>query len=645
MTAAKARSLLEEAVRSGTERDYAKAAALLTELLSEDDGQIEAYLYLGRARHARGQHAAAVQAFQAYADHGGDPGAALFFSGRALLAMGLPGRAVGVFRRCLEYAPGSAQCMGLLGYALLKEGRAAKAVEALREAVEAAPSDKRIYRAYLNALFIHAVRKLSADEAAEAERMLSFVIENGHDGLPPRLYRARALFRLGRWGEALDAYEEVIAKGGSDPALLLRKALILGALGRADEARSLWASLRPGFRGLPESIPGVKAYPVLAAMAELGRGDWKEAASSAIAGLKADPKDPILHAIAAQAFMELGLFAKAANHFRRSLEADPANIGAREALVACLWNARDLESLGKELRALKRAERETGSPPSDVAERYGLLADAAQREADGDLVLRLLKAVDRCGPERELVTVLADAALAIGRRDLALPWFRRLVEEAPSSAALRRGLIDCLAETGPADELDAAYSEYLARFPEDRVTRLEYAEKLRAVERWAEAAANYEAVLPLARDKRPILELVAFCLRNARRYRDAAVIYRDLALRDPRQKSYAKGLIFCLYRMRRAALALAVAESAVRQFKGERDMVYLKAWLLARSGKAEKALDALREAADAYPRDPEPWRMMADVHRSLGSRESEARCRSQAESLSRARKAPARQRR
>jgi tetratricopeptide (TPR) repeat protein len=191
MTAAKAKSTFDEAVRSGMGRDYARSASLLTEILAEGDGPPEAYLYLGRARHALGQHPQAIQAFQAFADSGGDMAAALFFSGRSFLAMGLAARAVSVFRRCLELTPGSAQCMGLLGIALLKEGRPARAAEILGRAVEAAPSDARIYRAYLNALFIQATRKLAADEIDAAEKMLSFVIENGHEGLPPRLFRAR----------------------------------------------------------------------------------------------------------------------------------------------------------------------------------------------------------------------------------------------------------------------------------------------------------------------------------------------------------------------------------------------------------------------------------------------------------------------
>jgi tetratricopeptide (TPR) repeat protein len=636
MTAAKAKTMFDEAVQSGMRRDYARSASLLTEIIAEGDGHPEAYLFLGRARHALGQHPQAIQAFQAFADSGGDMAAALFFSGRSFLAMGLATRAVSSFRRCLELSPGSAQCMGLLGIALLKEGRPARAAEVLERAVEAAPSDARIYRAYLNALFIHATRKLAADEIDAAEKMLSFIIENGHEGLPPRLFRARALFRLGRWEEALGAYDDVIARGGKDPAILLRKALILGALGRAEEARSLWDGLRGSIRGLPPSIPGVKAYPALAAIAELERGDWKEASASAISGLKLDPRDPLLHAVAAEAFMETGSFVKAANHFKRSLEADPSNRAAREALVACLWNSGDLAGLKKELRALKKAESDSEEGSAAVLERYGLLLDAREKEADPSLLLRLLKAIEKTGPDKELMALLASSALSLGRHSLALPWFKRLSEEEPSSIRNRRGLLACLAETGPADELDEAYRSFIADFPDDAQLRREYADKLRAVERWEEAAAHYEALLPFEREKRALLEIVAFCLRNAGRFREAAVIYRDLALKDQQKKAYAKGLIFCLYKMKRSGIALTLADSALRQFKGEADMVFLRAWLLAKTGKAEKALDALRSAVDAMPKNPEPWRMMADIHASLGSRESEARCRHQAEALLRA---------
>jgi predicted Zn-dependent protease len=69
-------------------------------------------------------------------------------------------------------------------------------------------------------------------------------------------------------------------------------------------------------------------------------------------------------------------------------------------------------------------------------------------------------------------------------------------------------------------------------------------------------------------------------------------------------------------------------------------MLLLYAWLLSKSGKTEKAMDALRSASEREPRNPDPWKMMAELHASLGSAESAARCRSQAAALQKAAKAP-----
>jgi tetratricopeptide (TPR) repeat protein len=626
MTEAKARSMLGEAMRAGRERDYPRAA----ELLSENDGPPEAFLLLGRARHAMGQHGAAILAYQAYLDRGGEAAAAFFFSGRSFLAMGLPGRAAEILQRCAELAPNSAQCLGLLGYALLKQGRASKAVDVLMRAVELAPEDGRIYRGYLNALFVSAVRCLSAGDADMALQMLSFVIDNGLEGLPPLMYRAKALFRMGRWEEALEAYDLIISRSGPDAALLMGKALALGALGRTREAQALWDDLRGSMEGLPESLPALQGYPALTAISALQRGLHREAADAALEGLRSAPRDALLHALAGEAYRALGGQAKAANHFKRALEVDPGNAGVRSALAASLWALGDLEGLEHELRALGRSG---GS--QDIVQYYSLLLESTRSEASPELLRRILKGIEAMGPDPELMRRAAEAAWDIGSPSLALPWYRRLSDISKPDPGLFGRLIDCLEELGPPEELEQAYQRALQSLPTEVGLRLRYAAKLLAVERWEDAYAQYEAALPQLQDKARCLRSMALCLRKAGRFREAAVIYRDLALKRPDDKAAAKGLIYCLFKMGRPALACAMAESAARHFHGQADMVCILACLLARAGKTEKALDALRRLADSAPADPSPWLMMADIHAARGSRESENRCRSQAEAIAR----------
>ena len=52
----------------------------------------EAFLYLGRARYALGEHGRAIEAFRRFLRGGGDAAAGLFFLGRSYLACGRPER-------------------------------------------------------------------------------------------------------------------------------------------------------------------------------------------------------------------------------------------------------------------------------------------------------------------------------------------------------------------------------------------------------------------------------------------------------------------------------------------------------------------------------------------------------------------------
>lgn len=97
------RRLFERALKAGEERDYKKAAELLTSVLSQTDSMPEALLYLGRARYVLGERGRAIDAFRLYLKSGGERDAGYFFLGRAYLAYGRLGAAAA----CLEKKHGS----------------------------------------------------------------------------------------------------------------------------------------------------------------------------------------------------------------------------------------------------------------------------------------------------------------------------------------------------------------------------------------------------------------------------------------------------------------------------------------------------------------------------------------------------------
>ena len=234
-----ARELLDAAIKAGEKRDYRKAAELLTLLLARSDSMPEAFLFLGRARHALGEQGPAIEAFRRYLREGGDQAAGLFFLGRSYLACSRHAEAARCLRKSVEADAGKAPAWAFLGAALLKLHRTKGAVDCLERAIALAPQDKRIYRGYLNALYARGVRLLSRGDADMARQLLGFAIDNGLEGTAIRLWRAKALRETGRVPEAIADCEAALAASPGDPSIRWLRAGLLLAAGRQAEALPL----------------------------------------------------------------------------------------------------------------------------------------------------------------------------------------------------------------------------------------------------------------------------------------------------------------------------------------------------------------------------------------------------------------------
>ncbi len=104
-------------------------------LLERAPRMAEAYIVLGRAQSARGDHAAAVAALrQAVALAPGDDGAQSAL-GRALFAAGRGAEAAACWRAALRINPRNVQAHASLGAFLVQSGRAREALPCLQEAV------------------------------------------------------------------------------------------------------------------------------------------------------------------------------------------------------------------------------------------------------------------------------------------------------------------------------------------------------------------------------------------------------------------------------------------------------------------------------------------------------------------------------
>ena len=210
------RSRLALALEAGKRGNYLLAIKILREIISETDALPEAWLLLGRSFHAIKDYSRSLAAFNDYLKL--RPGAAegYFFAGRSYLSLGMPYKAVPFLRKALEKSSKAgtdlqSRVKALLGIAYLKSKHSQAAVEILQEAVELAPADKRIYRAYLNCLFVRGIRLCGIEDYELGLQMLRFVLDNSREaGMAEspllRLELGRAARETGNLKEALEHF-------------------------------------------------------------------------------------------------------------------------------------------------------------------------------------------------------------------------------------------------------------------------------------------------------------------------------------------------------------------------------------------------------------------------------------------------------
>ena len=440
MPDAEAKRLFAAALEAGAARDYRKSADLLTLLLSRSDSMPEAFLYLGRSRHALGEQGRAIEAFRRYLRSGGDRAAGTFFLGRSYLACGRSEEAVRCLRRSVQADSGKAPSWAFLGAALLKQRRSKAAVDCLEKAVALAPHDRRVYRGYLNAIYARALRLLARGDADMARQMLGFVIDNGLDSPSTRLWRAKALRESGRFPEAIADCEAALASSPGDPSIRWLRAGLLLAAGRQGEALREFDLIRARNPGLPALPADDKGLAKLRASVAFKEGRYKEAVSECMRLLRADPKDAGLHAIAAESLRSTGELERAKEHWRRAVEAAPSEAEFRLGLALTLFDSGDYEVA---LQSVERA-RKLGAEAEETDYYAALCRSRLGEDPDGlvPLLQRLLR--ERAGraseegagdgpalPDPRLMFALAEALYRSGRPDLSSGWFEKVLLLAP----------------------------------------------------------------------------------------------------------------------------------------------------------------------------------------------------------------------
>lgn len=619
MGAVKIDPRLKPALRAGGQRNYPLAARLLEELVAQDSAPPQAWLLLGRSYHAMGDYGRALATFRDYLSQHPQAKSPYFFIGRTYLALNMAYHALPFLKRALELNPQSTQTLALLGIAYLKSKRSQEAVEYLERAVEAAPDNPRIYRAYLNALFIRGIRLCRSGDANLGAQMLRFTLNNGVDVPLLRLELGRVYRESGQLEEALTQYTAAVALAPQDVTIHWYRCSMLMALGRIKEAEQEIDTVRE-LGGDPPEIPwNQELVDRFMIRSLLERRSWRRAAQTCGDWLRHRRPDPTIHAMYSEALRNLGDLETAQNHLDRALSLAPKQTELWYAQIILAWEREDWDTLE---RTLDKADR-LGAEPVIIERFRALWADHSVQD-DKIVIEQLIRAIRSSGPIAELMFALAQRYLHLGLCDLAETWYAktRTVEGGNERAYL--GEIAALeAQLSEGDgkaepRLRRLYELYLSRWPDNRTIRREWALFLFNRQDYPRAIEELTVLLAWEPSNPTLRRVLSYALRKMERYREATVLLKNLLKENPRDIKLLLEFAGCLERSGAMDYAAMVLEKAQDLFKTTAQVALALGTLRYRQKRLEDALDAFRRASELAPQDPRPYQWMAALYKQTG---------------------------
>ncbi|GHV81613.1 hypothetical protein AGMMS49991_01710 [Spirochaetia bacterium] len=691
------REKLNQAIQAGIRRDYGTAVLILEDLISAFDAPPEAYLFLGRSLHALKDYSRALAAFTEFVRLRPRSPDGYRFAGRAYLTLGMPRRTAPLLEKALKLAgtdhPQTAATMALLGTAYLKAKRSAQAADMLQMAVEAAaglPSSpgasagkplpqaeqRRIYRAYLNALLIRGIRLCRQEQYGLGMPMLRFVLDNGDEearSIPLlQLELGRACRETGLLDEAVEHYTQALNYAPGDTRIRWYRASILMNLGRSSEALQDLDRIRSSAgeaQELPEDLPWnsdlVDRFMI---RSFLENGEWRRAADVArmllkrgeggnqpagLAQQSANAAQPsvraAIHAMYAEAQRNLREYQSAMNHLHRAIELDGNQIQLWYAMILTAWEGEDWKNLKKALKSVKAMGGE-----SEIIQRFSILLEVKTgipggptTEAEDRRIITLLQdAVRTLGPEPDLMYALAERYLKTGLLEAAVTWFAKIILIQQSHERAYLGEIAAWEELlkdgdgKAAKKLQTAYDRYLEIWPDNRSIRRDRALFLIRRGEFTKAAAELEALLPWEPANPTLRRVLAYAYRKTGRYREAAFFLKSLLKEKPEDTGLLLEYTGCLTRAGAAQYAAAVLEKALALFTHSVEVSLTLGALFYREKKIERAFDVFREAAAKHTKDARPYQWMAKISRHLGDTEGAARYDREAKNRDLCRKTP-----
>ena len=613
MTKKEYQEKLSDAVKAGISRDYSKAAEILLSLSAASD-EPEVQLYLGRAFHGAKEYGKAILALRRYIEIFPDDVKGWFFLGRAYMAVNQYRQALLCFRNCCGNDGNNPLFLSHLGYAELKLRQTDKAVQHLEQAHTADPANEYIFRGYRNALYIQAIRLINAGEPELANQMLTFVIANGGASVSAHLYRAHTWKALGQIKQSLDDIEAALVFAPHDPDILFQKAMLLLQLQRVDEAFALLSALKiqlPDFKNIELTDTILTTWQ---ASQCLMQGNPKTALRLVLPLIRQGENNALLRTIAAQANLELKHDEKAINHFLRAIELDPNAVDLRISLAMTYLEINDFDNA----RHIIQGAKARGALTEDT-EFIDVLC-ITQGPYDPLLILPVVQRLLHDRPDNiHLMFVYGECLYRTERPEMAGPWFEKILSINPQHERSYLYRIAVAESLQNAKETEIWYERYFSVFPDNFKLRKEFAQFLSHAKKWKQAAKVLEDGFSSISPSDSTIEFLAYCLRKARLYKDAALYYKNLLFDQPENEDYLFSLVHCLDKIKAKKIALELLEKGAKYLKNRPRPYIVLGKLYMENGNSEKASESFFKAHSLDPQNPEPLYALAKLYKTAGS--------------------------
>lgn len=600
--------MLNEAIRLGQERRYRKAIPLLLRIITKDESQTEALLYLGRSYHALGDFALAVDALRKFSRLNPQSAAGHFFLGRSLLAAGIPRAAAQQLDASLKIKPNLSRAKILLAYAMVKLQYFDAGSDLLGEAVEQDPDNKSLYDGYLNTLFLSGIQHFKKGDYPYSQEVFEFLLQKGIRHILPHLYLGMIYRNTGDIAAALQAYEQALSYSPKDELILYRTAILNVQMGYEKRGKELLTLLKEYYPNSPLFNSREAEYAM--ALQYLQREEYEQALALALSLLKQNSRDIQIRLIVAECYRELGEHERSMNHYHRAIERAPQNLHAHFGLSMLWWQQGNFHEAEKQLNVVLHID-----PRNESAQYYLVLSRNREDIEAQDYLEEIQEAIHRFGPDELLLSAIAETYIRMDQHKKAETWYRKALKFAPRSKTALRGLI-LLSSFTEIKGLNSLFSRYLAAYPQDIQIYKRFVHHLFDAGEYEKAAKRIEKLLPHMKDNQRLGRMRAICYRKIGDFSKAALLYKGLLRQAPEKEEYLRPYIYCLQKSGHSAQAEHTLAAALDYMETPSVELYLIFGVMQfRKGQLNLALQAFRNAQDANPRD---WRIffnMAEVYR------------------------------